>query len=248
MKIFVISLAKDKHKKLLMKEQFDKLGIKNYEFIDAIYGNDLDESEIRKVYRKTHRRALTKGEIGCALSHLKAYKKMEHQNLQDAIIFEDDVTLDKDFMDVLEGLAKHKYKLDRNALLHFYPSAVIYKNSTVADINTKYTIKKGYKSGGAWAYYLTLPAAKELIKSCKKITMPIDIIPHRLLKRRKLTKYCISPACVSISEYFLENSNLNNERHIATHNRNWIAKVWKKTHILEGLRVIRYKIKGVYKN
>src|SRR5579863_9087045 len=44
---------------------------------------------------------LTKGDIGCAISHWRCWKDAREQNLDRAIFFEDDITLDKSFQEKL---------------------------------------------------------------------------------------------------------------------------------------------------
>ena len=53
----------------------------NYDVIEAIYGKDLGETYLETINSQNwvierYKRSLTYGEIGCALSHLKIYKKM----------------------------------------------------------------------------------------------------------------------------------------------------------------------------
>ena len=78
MKTFVINLAKNNDRMLIMHAQLKRLGIK-YERVDALYGKDMDsESKCRAV--RTFRwhcaigRRARDSEIGCALSHYKIYQ------------------------------------------------------------------------------------------------------------------------------------------------------------------------------
>lgn len=104
MKIYVINLKKRVDKKEKMLKQFDKLLIENFEFIEAIDGNELREDEIDKYcdFKKMSliSRKLTKAEIGCALSHKIAYEKIINGNEERSIILEDDVILEKDFIKI----------------------------------------------------------------------------------------------------------------------------------------------------
>jgi hypothetical protein len=82
MKIFIINLKKDKDRFLKISEQLNRNNFFNYERVDAIYGKD--------VY-KDYNTKLNPGQLGCYLSHLRTYSKIIEQNLEYAIILEDDV-------------------------------------------------------------------------------------------------------------------------------------------------------------
>lgn len=78
----------------------------NYDVIEAIYGKDLGETYLETINSQNwvierYKRSLTYGEIGCALSHLKIYKKMLEEDIPWAIIFEDDISVKHDFYDAL---------------------------------------------------------------------------------------------------------------------------------------------------
>ena len=83
---YVINLKKDVEKKQHMLSLTKENQISPY-FVDAVLGNELGESEISKVYSKREAishggRALTKGEIGCALSHISIYKDIIANNIE----------------------------------------------------------------------------------------------------------------------------------------------------------------------
>ncbi len=72
MKIYVINLNKDIEKRKKFISIFEKLDITNYEIFNAINGNELKHFEInKKWYDPWSHLHLTKGEVGCALSHYK---------------------------------------------------------------------------------------------------------------------------------------------------------------------------------
>ena len=90
MKIFVINLKKDIEKKKNILTIFAKLNITNYEIFDAINGNTLTDFEINSNwYDPWSHLHLTKGEVGCALSHYNLWQKIKTENKM-AMILEDD--------------------------------------------------------------------------------------------------------------------------------------------------------------
>ena len=84
-KIFLINL-KQSHDRL--EKSADRLGRQGvtFERIDAIYGKDLSEAELAEHYstevnQQKFYRALSRGEIGCYLSHRMAWQKIVDEQL-----------------------------------------------------------------------------------------------------------------------------------------------------------------------
>lgn len=72
------------------------------QWIEAIDGRSfLDKDRIRladlRYQRLNNSRLFTPNEIGCSLSHLKAYSEIVEQGLASGIVLEDDVILDQEF-------------------------------------------------------------------------------------------------------------------------------------------------------
>jgi GR25 family glycosyltransferase involved in LPS biosynthesis len=101
MKIYIINLKKHSDRKKNMINQLEGYGITNFEFIDAVDGDELTDFQIKKEcdLKKMKRisRLLTKNEIACALSHQKVYKRIISENDNRAIILEDDTILSDKF-------------------------------------------------------------------------------------------------------------------------------------------------------
>ena len=101
-KIFVVNLERCKEKNKRMK---DRLGNINYKMIKAVDGENLTreklinmDGDILKDWKDPYSgRNITWGEVGCTLSHCNIYKKCLMENIDNAIIFEDDVLLKDDF-------------------------------------------------------------------------------------------------------------------------------------------------------
>lgn len=101
MKIFVINLKKDVEKRQKIEAQLQALALE-YEIIEAVYGKDLQDDELETLVKDYKNCYLTKGEIGCVLSHQLIYKKMQEENIHHALILEDDVVIKPETKDFLE--------------------------------------------------------------------------------------------------------------------------------------------------
>ena len=105
--VYVINLKKDTEKLKRIKNRLTKANLLNKTTIfEAIYGKELDkkfyeENDIT-IYNDwkdpNSARPITKGEIGCALSHYFIWEKIVSEKQDNVLIIEDDA----DFENVLE--------------------------------------------------------------------------------------------------------------------------------------------------
>lgn len=115
--IFVISL-KNSPRRDIIAQRLNGLKL-NFKFIDGINGKTLSEEQKKCVdyhfYPETFaaNRPLAIGEIGCAMSHLYIYNMMQEQNIDKAIILEDDAIVSQEFEHiVLDSLNKVPNTMD----------------------------------------------------------------------------------------------------------------------------------------
>lgn len=117
MKILIINLKRSADRRRIIEQQLKRLNISNYEFIEAIDGNQLDDSIIDqkislRILKQMCNRTLplNKGEAGCMLSHIKAYKRSLELN-ERCIILEDDCLLTDSFTGEIKQELKDEYEL-----------------------------------------------------------------------------------------------------------------------------------------
>lgn len=139
LKIYIISLAHDIDKRANIKAALDAMCIK-YEFIDAVYGRELDETIFLNLSQdgilKKRGYSATLGEIGCSISHTIALKKIITENVEWGCILEDDVILDHRFKNFYENFYKVSHDTNTLYLLggqeglitrHLFSKSVIYR-------------------------------------------------------------------------------------------------------------------------
>ena len=197
-KIFYINLDHRADRNNNTVDQLKKLDLLNKtERISGIYGLNLDINKIsptlitkqgkddalnpgQKVYTY-----LTKGAIGCALSHRKAYEKIINDNIDAALILEDDITIDSLFNKKLQTLRENipeDYDIlfigyHNTSLKHFNPQ-----------INEYYLKPK--KLYGLFGYIVTNEGARKLL-DIFPITYQIDTeIPKHF---DKINAYAVTP-------------------------------------------------------
>lgn len=106
MKFFVINLECAKDRKVYIKALCESLKL-DFDIIEAVDGASLSESEIKEVSDeslslKKLGRSLKKGEIACALSHKKCLEMILEQDLNEAVILEDDAFFDAKLLNFLK--------------------------------------------------------------------------------------------------------------------------------------------------
>jgi|GEM_PF-656114 len=115
-KIFVINLDKSPERLEFVKNQLSQYSIE-FERSNGVVADTLSQEEIQKVYslsknKKQYIRSLHLGQIACYLAHAKVWREILAQNLDYAIILEDDVSVDEKIIKQLEFLEKTYGKWD----------------------------------------------------------------------------------------------------------------------------------------
>jgi glycosyl transferase, family 25 len=123
MKIYIINLASATGRYQRMASQLNALNLP-YERFDAVNGSALGEEEMEQFCSMEAVRSnptwLTKGAIGCALSHWGVCKKMLADEQEVALILEDDMVLPPNFTEIL--LSIEKQIADNEVILLYFQS------------------------------------------------------------------------------------------------------------------------------
>ena len=213
---FVINLEKDHEKKIHMKQMAQKNDL-NPIFIDGIYGASLNSNYISQHYseklaKKNIGRSLTKGEIGCALSHLSIYRKMIEEKIDAALILEDDVFFEFN-MAKLSTLIKQlptnwecillghhsKFSRDDVGIASFWGRKRI---DDCLDI-----IRFSDRVAGGYGYLINQSGAKKRLKEYGVICKPTDYWVDKTINL-----YGITPPVINIAKEYKTDSLLDKER------------------------------------
>ena len=211
-KTFVVNLKKDTQKKEHMLELCRQYDLQ-IEFIEAVYGKELSENEVVKLYCEQSSvsnigRGLARGEIGCALSHKLIYEKMLKENIPSACILEDDVNFDDGLLEVCRLENKFPKNWDLVLLGHHGES----RDSKTRDsfwgkysLNNSYTLVRPCEIGyGTYGYMISLSGAKKVLEHLNLIRLPIDSITGN---DTLLNLYLIDPVIVNINTHLSDNFN-----------------------------------------
>lgn len=219
-KIYVISLSKCIEKRKRITQQFEKITLTNWSFFDAIDGFNLSNHQftIPNWFDPTTGKAITNGEIGCALSHHSIWSIIANNNSPNpTLILEDDIIFLDNFMENLKNYISELVQSQPNydmLYIHRKPLELSEEISISKHINIA---KKSYWACG---YILTCSGAKKLLSSNYLSNLiPVDeFLPimygctvngfEKLFKQfTKLDCFAITPSLLDLVDDAFLNSN-----------------------------------------
>ena len=205
MKAYIINLPHAHKHRMHMEQTLNNFKI-NYEFIEAIYGKDIDVPNSmydEKAYRLLHGKLTNKSELGCYFSHIKALETFIGSEHSHALIFEDDLILDKFFDEIILNVMNYSEKFDILRLSSLHNGHPMKLTKILNNYNLCHYLSY---CGGAGAYLLNRKAAKILIEKLIPMYLPYDHAFDRewLLNLRVM---CIHPS--PIKQNIFENSQIN---------------------------------------
>ncbi|MFS6537424.1 glycosyltransferase family 25 protein [Idiomarina loihiensis] len=179
--IFLINLDRSTERLQRASEQIEKTGFK-FERVPAVDGATLTDEKIAEVFdaetaKRRFQYDLTAGEIGCYLSHIKCWEKIINDNLDYAVILEDDLLLDRQFASVISTIPQltsdwHYLKLS----CPFKPRPYKATETVMGDDNLDVSLVNYKKSPtGTVAQVVSREGAKRLLAKKPPFFRPIDI-------------------------------------------------------------------------
>jgi GR25 family glycosyltransferase involved in LPS biosynthesis len=205
-KVYYINLDRRTDRHLAMIDLIKTTNMTNIaERVGAVDGSKLDIStknndlKIFSPYaidcvngkRQIYGITLTKGGIGCALSHRNVWKNILYTpNVRKALIMEDDVTIKdkKLFKQQLDNIINNAPKDYDVLFIGYHPASIKYINTN--NKNAKYV--KSAKTYGLFGYVVTKKGAKKLL-NIDKYDYQIDTEISRHAKAGKVNIYLVRP-------------------------------------------------------
>jgi len=176
-KVFLINLDSSTERFTFMDDQLKQLGIE-YQRISAVYGKDLHATDISKVYDpqtnlQKYDKKLNLGEIGCYLSHVQCWQMIIDQQLDYALILEDDSVLDPALMTVIQHIDNLSTDWDYIKLCHGRKQKGIVQSIALDDRFSLSTCLKLPSSTRGQC--VSLAGAEKLLATAYPIARPVDI-------------------------------------------------------------------------
>jgi collagen beta-1,O-galactosyltransferase len=187
-KIFIINLKSRTDRLKNMKLLVDTLNIdKNkIEIFEAIPGKELKNNEINNILSissldtfnnksTNHKDIRTRGAIGCYLSHYKIWEKIINKNLDNVLIFEDDLVSDVDIKEFKEYIDSIPQDYDVALLSWFSLWFDLLNNPKKNTIINNYWNKyNSINVFGCGSYLVSKKGAEKIIKNAFPICYQVD--------------------------------------------------------------------------
>ena len=170
MKAFVINLTRRADKREAILSEGEKHGIQ-LDVMEAVNGSLLSENELQNIVFDYPACTLTKGVVGCALSHLKIYKKIMDENIPIALVLEDDAILHPALKTILEKIELLNNGQNPEVTLlssHYYAPRVLRK------LTDEYSIHEFLDGSLGHGYVLNAKAAESLYKNLMPVKWEAD--------------------------------------------------------------------------
>lgn len=239
---FIVSLPKDRERREYLERQLTALGMP-FSVFDAVHGKSLSPEELAANYDadkavRLFNREMSRGEIGCALSHVGIYRQMVEQDIPHALILEDDASvLDRELPAILAKLAQ------------FYPVqapvAVLLNHVKRYDSNKKdplddtRCIYDAYRAVCTHAYFITKAGAEKLLRHLYPVYVVADkweYFQERYIPVKALVPYPVGLAPSSVSSSIeamgVREKKLVNSRNYMYYLRRYAGqlkyKIWSK--------------------
>ena len=236
--VFIITLRDNKRFPFL-KKRLNDLKI-SFKIIKAINGKLLTLKKLGKIYNKDLSiknvgRELSPSEIGCAASHLKTYRYIVNNEIEQAIILEDDAYPSE----YLKKWINNKVKIKNNEIINFYtnPHGFVLKKKDKSILNKKFNLHLAKTHlFGTTAYQINNYTCKKILKISKNKVSSFADWPFLFIKN-KIKLFISLPFLVIINDR--GHSYLKHERKFFLKENYLIKKIFPEK-ILSFLRIPYY--------
>lgn len=159
-KAYIINLKSSQVRRKYMEQLLSPYTWLQLEFIDAIDGRKMPEDEVLEQFDyslciRHNGRELNRGEIGCVLSHRKAYESLLKSESHYALVLEDDVSVMRD----LNGLKQY----DLRGILATPEPTVLFLSGDYWFLRNRESVVTCFDALGAYAYIINRSAAELML-------------------------------------------------------------------------------------
>ncbi len=163
-----------------MREAFARLGVEAELFDGIVVDPPFDRIPAYDYAKRTRifDRPLTRGEIGCVLSHRALWMKLAQSEHEYGCIFEDDVLFEDDFVEVVNALLQNARRFDIVRFMRLDDSAP-FKIIAPLTATRSLVAFPQRQPKGAQGYLLSRRAAAVLARHAEKIYINADDLIDR---------------------------------------------------------------------
>jgi len=177
-KLFVINLSSSKDRLDCCNAEFLKAGL-GFERIEAIDGSRLSSDKVDDVYqwqKSDYYKELSTGEIACYLSHRKVWQKILDDNLDFAIVCEDDISVSRTTASAIEAIASISQAWDCVKLAEFpIKREVLHSSELTGHTSAFQLVTYGKVPNRTCAQAISRQGAEKLLRYSEQILRPVDV-------------------------------------------------------------------------
>ncbi|WP_349609583.1 glycosyltransferase family 25 protein [Cupriavidus sp. DF5525] len=198
---YVINLASAQPRRQRISGQLERLGVP-FQVFPAVDGRALPEDEVARRYdaaaAAVSYRPMSRGEVGCALSHLGVYRKVLDDGAEFALVLEDDALLGDDLPAVLADLQQHLDPARPDVVLLSHIDK--YTRWGTRQLGSDRKLVRRY---GEWwrahGYVVTRAAAQRLLDGLQPLWCAADYW-SAFEKRGLVSVRAVVPYCIGLTE------------------------------------------------
>ena len=194
---FVIHLGRSVHReenvRALLSQEVCRLEVLDAVDAQGLLNKGRDFLTDRPLFRPTYPFLIGPGEIGCFLSHRKAWQRIVDENLPHALVIEDDAVFLPGFAQALD-LATEACGVD--GYVQFQTRAGSLKGTTIRKSPTNAVLKPRVVPRRTTAQLVGRNAAARLLAVTSKVDRPVDGL-LQLFWETGQDILCVTPSCVS---------------------------------------------------
>ena len=181
---FVINLDSSKDRLAVVSKRLQELGVP-FERMPAVNGRALSDEEIAQItYPYNHfesrvrfTRELTKGEVGCFLSHRKCWERLLESDKQWAMIMEDDIQISNlapNYMLSTEWIPPDVHICQLSVCSSHPVTGTIRDEVLKVDDDVTLVVPLNPPPVGCMCYLISRKAAELAVKLSEKLPAPVD--------------------------------------------------------------------------
>ncbi|KAA0181389.1 glycosyltransferase family 25 protein [Cupriavidus gilardii] len=198
---YVINMEHAAERRARIGAQLDELGVP-YRLFHAVDGRRLDDGEVAKHYNetaaRTEYRPLSRGELGCALSHLGVYRQMLEDGSPFALVLEDDAALGDALPATLDALARTLDPAEPVAVLLSHVDKFTQWGRVPLD-GQRQLVRRYGEWWRAHGYVISRAAAQRLLEGLQPVWCAADY--WSAFERRGLIEVrAVVPYCIGLTE------------------------------------------------
>jgi glycosyl transferase family 25 len=167
----------------------------DFSFFNAVDGSFMNNNQLDLYERYITPNSMTKGEVGCFLSHILVWEKIKNQNIKNSLVLEDDIKVKNSWDNIFSILnSKHINHFDIIMVGHCHEP----EKGELVETNDHYAIHKTTRALCTHAYIISYNGACKLLEHIKnkKSSMGIDEELAEAVLKNIITSYSIYPSLI----------------------------------------------------